>query len=75
MHFTSLMQFTDGNRIDLHIQPMEVLKKEYGTDKLTVPLLDKDNCLPQIPAHLTKIIGLKKLHMNNILVVVIIFGG
>lgn len=48
--YTYLMQFTDGNRIDLHIQTMEELMKEYGTDKLTVPLLDKDNCLPQIPA-------------------------
>lgn len=48
--YTYLMQFTDGNRIDLHIQPMEMLIKEYGKDKLTVPLLDKDNCLPQIPA-------------------------
>lgn len=48
--YTYLMQFTDGNRIDLHIQTMEVLIKEYGTDKLTVPLLDKDNCLPQILA-------------------------
>ncbi len=44
------MQFTDENRIDLHIQTLEVLIKEYGRDKLTVPLLDKDNCLPQIPA-------------------------
>lgn len=48
--YTYLMQFTDGNRIDLHIQSMGVLIKEYGTDKLTVPLLDKDNCLTQIPA-------------------------
>lgn len=48
--YTYLMQFTDGNRIDLHIQTMEVLIKEYGTDKLTVPLLDKDNCLPKILA-------------------------
>ena len=48
--YTYLMQFTDGNRIDLHIQTLEVLIKEYGRDKLTVPLLDKDNCLPQIPA-------------------------
>lgn len=47
--YTYLMQFTDGNRIDLHIQTIEKLDKEYGTDKLTVPLLDKDNCLPQIP--------------------------
>lgn len=48
--YTYLMQFTDGNRIDLHLQTKEALIKEYGTDKLTVPLLDKDDCLPQIPA-------------------------
>lgn len=48
--YTYLMQFTDGNRIDLHIQNIDSLMKEYGTDKLTVPLLDKDNCLPEIPA-------------------------
>ena len=46
--YTYLIQFTDVNRIDLHIQTLEALAKEYGTDKLTVPLLDKDNCLPQI---------------------------
>lgn len=48
--YTYLMQFTDGNRIDLHLQTMEELLREYGKDKLTVSLLDKDNCLPQIPA-------------------------
>jgi aminoglycoside 6-adenylyltransferase len=48
--YTYLMQYTDGNRIDLHIETIEELTKEYGTDKLTIPLLDKDNCLPQIPA-------------------------
>lgn len=47
--YTYLMQFTDGNRIDLHLQTREELLKEYGTDKLTVPLLDKDGCLPEIP--------------------------
>lgn len=47
--YTYLMQFTDGNRIDLHLQTVEALLKEYGTDKLTVPLLDKDGCLPEIP--------------------------
>jgi aminoglycoside 6-adenylyltransferase len=46
--YTYLMQFTDGNRIDLHLQTSEVMIKEYGLDKLTVPLLDKDNFLPQI---------------------------
>ena len=47
--YTYLMQFTDGNRIDLHIQTKEVLAVEYGQDKLTISLFDKDNCLPQIP--------------------------
>jgi aminoglycoside 6-adenylyltransferase len=42
-----LMLFTDGNRIDLHIQTKENMDID---DKLTVPLLDKDNCLPFIPA-------------------------
>ncbi|WP_041700163.1 aminoglycoside 6-adenylyltransferase [Clostridium sp. BNL1100] len=44
-----LMLFKDGNRIDLHIQVKEVMNEEYTTDSLTVPLLDKDNILPQIP--------------------------
>lgn len=46
--YTYLMQFADGNRIDLHIHTKEKMLEEYGTDKLTVPLLDKDNCLPKI---------------------------
>ncbi|WP_367275885.1 aminoglycoside 6-adenylyltransferase [uncultured Metabacillus sp.] len=45
-----LMLFTDGNRIDLHIETKENMLDGYVDDKLTVPLLDKDNCLPQIPA-------------------------
>ena len=48
--YTWLMLFKDGNRIDLHIQIKEAMLEEYKTDKLTVPLLDKDNCLPEIPA-------------------------
>lgn len=44
-----LMLFQDGNRIDLHIQIKEAMLEEYKSDKLTVPLLDKDNCLPEIP--------------------------
>lgn len=46
--YTYLMQFTDGNRIDLHIQTKEAMLKEYGMDKLTLPILDKDKCLPPI---------------------------
>ncbi|UTR13920.1 aminoglycoside 6-adenylyltransferase [Salipaludibacillus sp. LMS25] len=45
-----LMLFTDGNRIDLHIETKESMIEGYGSDKLTVPLLDKDNILPLIPA-------------------------
>lgn len=44
-----LMQFTDGNRIDLHIDTIDETLSKYGEDKLTVPLLDKDNILPRIP--------------------------
>ncbi|MEH7226000.1 aminoglycoside 6-adenylyltransferase [Bacillus sp. JJ1566] len=45
-----LMLFKDGNRIDLHIETKEKMLEEYGIDKLTVPLLDKDKFLPSIPA-------------------------
>lgn len=45
-----LMLFTDGNRNDLHIETQEAMLENYVKDKLTVPLLDKDNCLPIIPA-------------------------
>ncbi|MGP7817438.1 aminoglycoside 6-adenylyltransferase [Niallia sp. 01092] len=43
-----LMLFTDGNRIDLHIETKEVMNEKYIKDKLTIPLLDKDNILPRI---------------------------
>lgn len=39
--FSYLMQFTDGNRIDLRIYPIERLN-EIGQDSLSVLLLDKD---------------------------------
>lgn len=44
-----LMLFTDGNRIDLHIETKDTMIEGYINDKLTVPLLDKDNILPRIP--------------------------
>ncbi|WP_128893899.1 aminoglycoside 6-adenylyltransferase [Longirhabdus pacifica] len=46
--YTYLMLFTDGNRIDLRMQTKADMLHEYGKDKLTVPLLDKDNILPAI---------------------------
>ena len=41
-----LILLKDGNRIDLIIEPV---CENYGEDKLTVTLLDKDNKLPKIP--------------------------
>lgn len=46
--YSWLILFTDGNRIDLHIQTKEAMYEEYTRDSLTVPLLDKDNLLPPI---------------------------
>jgi len=44
-----LMQFTDGNRIDLTLVPL-FEKQEFSTkDKLAVALMDKDNVLPPLP--------------------------
>ncbi|MBT2737896.1 aminoglycoside 6-adenylyltransferase [Bacillus sp. ISL-7] len=45
-----LMLFTDGNRIDLHLETREFMDEGYIKDKLTTPLLDKDHILPPIPA-------------------------
>lgn len=47
--FTWLILFRDGNRIDLHVETVETMQASYGTDTLTVPLLDKDGILPSIP--------------------------
>src|SRR5690606_13085329 len=48
--YAYLMLFTDGNRIDLTLQTKNEMLSSYTDDKLTVPLLDKDDCLPTIPA-------------------------
>ncbi len=48
--YTFLMQFTDGNRIDLTFQSLDKAKVEFGKDKLTVNLLDKEHILPEIGA-------------------------
>ncbi|MFY0762407.1 aminoglycoside 6-adenylyltransferase [Metabacillus dongyingensis] len=48
--YAYLMLFTDGNRIDLTLQTKETMLEEYGKDKLTVPLIDKDEFLPSIPS-------------------------
>ena len=40
--YTYLMQFEDGNRIDLTIRSIPAALREYPTDSLTLLLLDKD---------------------------------
>jgi aminoglycoside 6-adenylyltransferase len=46
--FTYLMQFTDGNRIDLGLLPLEHLNRALG-DSLSLVLLDKDNVILPLP--------------------------
>lgn len=43
-----LIQFKDGNRLDLHVVPVE--EAAVLNDKLCVVLLDKDGILPAVPA-------------------------
>ncbi|MBD1381839.1 aminoglycoside 6-adenylyltransferase [Metabacillus arenae] len=47
--FSYLMLFTDGNRIDLILAPIEEKDEYCKEDGLTVILMDKDNSLPLIP--------------------------
>ncbi len=43
-----LMQFADGNRIDLHVQTEEFMKRVIFDDRLCKVLLDKAGILPEI---------------------------
>ncbi|OAJ74203.1 hypothetical protein AYJ08_10255 [Brevibacillus sp. SKDU10] len=44
------MLFTDGNRIDLTLIPLSEAEKYSKEDKLLLVLMDKDNCLPEVPS-------------------------
>lgn len=44
-----LMQFTDGIRLDLHVQTLAYALTEIDRDKLCRILLDKEGILPDIP--------------------------
>jgi len=43
-----LMQFTDGNRIDLSFHPLQSVVN-VPQDSLSLVLLDKDGCIPPLP--------------------------
>jgi aminoglycoside 6-adenylyltransferase len=47
-HYTYLMQFLDGNRIDLSFYSLETIPENIN-DSLTVVLLDKDHLMPELP--------------------------
>jgi aminoglycoside 6-adenylyltransferase len=47
--FAYLMQFTDGNRIDLTLLPVAKLR-EFKTESLSLLLLDKDGIIEPLPA-------------------------
>jgi aminoglycoside 6-adenylyltransferase len=47
-HYAYLMQFADGNRIDLSLYPLDRLS-EMGKDSLSVLLLDKAGVVPPFP--------------------------
>lgn len=44
-----LMQFADGNRLDLHVVTLKYAEQEVLKDKLCIVLLDKEGILPDIP--------------------------
>ena len=44
--FIYLMQFADGNRIDLKLVPLELAAGSFESDRMRVLLLDKDGILP-----------------------------
>ncbi len=44
-----LMQFSDGNRLDLTVVTQDYALKDIYADRLCKILLDKDNILPVIP--------------------------
>ncbi len=46
--YTYLMQFMDGNRIDLNLCPVADVHRAIA-DTLTIVLLDKDNLIPPLP--------------------------
>lgn len=70
-HYAYLMQFMDGNRLDLSLQTAEPSIRECREEKLTILLLDKDGILPKLPApsdedyHVKKPTKLKFEHCCN----------
>ena len=70
------MLFTDGNRIDLTLVPLKLKDKHFGSDKLTVVLLDKDSSLPPLPSPTDDDYWVRRIHrLSYLLIAVMSFGG
>lgn len=55
-----LMQFRDGNRLDLHVETVEHARAHIGDDRLCRVLLDKDGVLPPVEEATDKDYHVKK---------------
>lgn len=55
-----LIQFTDGNRLDLHVCTLAHVLKDIKEDRLCKILLDKDKCLPEMPEETDEDYWIKK---------------
>ena len=60
-----LIQFTDGNRLDLSVCTLSYVLKEIEGDRLCRILLDKDTCLPDMPEATDKDYWVKKPTEHN----------
>jgi aminoglycoside 6-adenylyltransferase len=55
-----LMQFSDGNRLDLHVCTLNYVLEDMKKDSLYKVLLDKDDCIPFLPEASDKVYWIKK---------------
>lgn len=55
-----LIQFTDGNRLDLHVETIKHVREHIGDDKLCKILLDKNTILPDVNESTDKDYWVKK---------------
>lgn len=55
-----LIQFADGNRLDLHVETVAHARENIVLDSLCIVLLDKENILPVVPESTDKMYWVKK---------------
>lgn len=72
--FSYLMLFTDGNRIDLKLVPLDELDRYLSSDKLLAVLLDKDGRVPDLRFRPIGITTSKSRRLSSLMTVVMSFG-